>query len=47
MENINRQKFKKDLAKQHSIIRTNPKAYIPIVEKYMTYLKGNIIHKPG
>jgi hypothetical protein len=47
MENLNREKFKKEVAQQHSIIRKNPKAYIPIIEKHMTYLKGNIIYKPG
>ena len=36
-----------DLVKEHNIIRKNPKAYIPHLEKHLTYFKGNVMYKPG
>lgn len=41
------EQLKKDVAKEHSKIRTNPKSYIPLLEKVIKYFKGNVIYKPG
>jgi uncharacterized protein YkwD len=41
------EQLKKDVAKEHSKIRKNPKSYIPLLEKVIKYFKGKVIYKPG
>ena len=43
----NYKKLIQDIFEQHNIIRTNPSAYIPILEKQISYFKGDVIIKPG
>lgn len=44
---VNYDKLREDVVTQHNRIRKDPKSYIPIIEKYISYFKGNVIHKPG
>jgi uncharacterized protein YkwD len=44
---VNHAKLKTEVVESHNLARTNPKAFIPILEKYMTYFKGKILNKPG
>jgi hypothetical protein len=47
MQTSNRSKLIAQLVAEHNAIRTNPKSYIPILEKYISYFKGDTIYKPG
>ena len=40
-------RLKNEIIKEHNRIRTNPKSYIPILEKYIKWFHGNILEKPG
>ena len=39
-------KLKNEIIKEHNRLRTNPKSYIPILERYIKWFKGNILEKP-
>ena len=43
----NYEKLKKEVVDQHNLVRTNPKSYVPILEKHIKLFTGNIINKPG
>lgn len=36
-----------DIVEQHNMVRSNPKSYIPILEKQIKLFKGNVMYKPG
>lgn len=36
-----------EIVEEHNKIRTNPKSYIPILEKYISYIKNNTLYIPG
>jgi len=47
MEDYKKEKFKKEVAKQHSIVRRSPKSYIYLIKEQLKNLKGKILHMPG
>jgi uncharacterized protein YkwD len=37
----------KQVFEEHNRVRTNPKSYIPFLEKELTYFKGDTMYRPG
>jgi len=46
-QQINYQELSNSIVVEHNNVRRDPKSYIPILEKYITYFKGTIIYKPN
>jgi len=44
---LNLNTLKQEIFVEHNKIRKNPKSYIPIVEKYLTYFKDGVLYNPG
>jgi uncharacterized protein YkwD len=47
MNKKNFEDLKQAVVDEHNKIRADPKSYIPILEKYLTYFKGSVIYMPG
>ncbi len=44
---VNFNKLKKEILEEHNRVRADPKSYVPILKKILTYFKGDVIYKPG
>ncbi len=44
---VNFNKLKQEILDEHNRVRKDPKSYVPILKKILTYFKGDVIYKPG
>jgi len=44
---LNLNTLKTEIFNEHNKIRKNPKSYIPILEKHLTYFKDDVMYKPN